>query len=165
MCATVRGKHSSRYGDSGADEKSAESKLERGRIALEDDAADRRLKFEGLAEIATEELLEILAVLCEERLIEIEGVAKLDDFSGCGAFAEHLLDGIARDDVDHEKDQSENEPERGEREDKSLEEVAGHQRESAARWEGKDFAAFTDCDSSLGGAGCGARSSEAEGVR
>ena len=126
MTAAIRGEHSRGNSDSRADEESAEGELERGRIALEDDAADGCLKFEGLTEIATEELLEIVAVLCEERLIEIESVAKLRDFAGRGAFAEHLLDRIAGDDVNHEKDQSEDEPERWKGEEKSSKEVADH---------------------------------------
>jgi hypothetical protein len=64
--------------------------------------------------------------LREKRLIEIQGVAKLRDFSRSRAFAEHLFDGIAGDDVNHEKDQSEDEPQRGKGEEKSLEEVADH---------------------------------------
>ena len=126
MAATIGGEDSGGNGDGGADEKSAEGELERGGIALKDDAADRRLEFEGLAEIAAEELLEIVAVLREKGLIEIQGVAELGDFSGRGAFAEHLLDGIAGDDVNHEEDQSEDEPKRGECEEESLKEVAGH---------------------------------------
>ena len=126
MAATVGGEDSGGNGDGGADEESEEGELERGGIALEDDAADGCLKFEGLTEIATEELLEIVAVLCEERLIEIESVAKLRDFAGRGAFAKHLLDKIAGDDVNHEKDQSEDEPERWKGEEKSSKEVADH---------------------------------------
>src|SRR5712692_6826850 len=126
MTAAIRGEHSRGNSDSRADEESAEGELERGGIALEDDAADGCLELEGLAEITAEKLLEIVAVLCEERLIEIESVAKLRDFSGRGAFAEHLLDRIAGDDVNHEKDQSEDEPERGKGEEKSSKEVADH---------------------------------------
>jgi hypothetical protein len=75
MSATVRGKHSSQYGDSSADDQREKSKLERGGIELEDDAADGRLEFERLAEITAEEFLEIVAALREEWLIEIQGVA------------------------------------------------------------------------------------------
>src|SRR6266851_1845995 len=103
MTAAIRGEHSRGNSDSRADEESAEGELERGRITLEDDAPHGRLEFEGLAEIAAE---------------------KLRDFSRSRAFAEHLFDGIAGDDVNHEKDQSEDEPERGKGEEKSLEEVA-----------------------------------------
>jgi len=39
---------------------------------------------------------------------------------------QHLLDGIARDDVNHQKDERENEPQRRQREEKSFEEVAHH---------------------------------------
>ena len=126
MTAAIRGEHSRGNNDSRADEESAEGELERGRITLEDDAPHGRLEFEGLAEIAAEELLEVVAVLGEEGLIEIEGVTELDDFSGRGVFAEHLLDRIAGDDVNHEKDQSEDEPERWKGEEKSSKEVADH---------------------------------------
>ena len=50
-----------------------------------------------------------MAVLREERLIEIQGVAELGDFSGCGAFAEHLLDGVAGNNVNHQENQGEDE--------------------------------------------------------
>ena len=126
MAAAIRGEHSRGNNDSRADEESAEGELERGRITLEDDAPHGRLEFEGLAEIAAEELLEVVAVLGEEGLIEIEGVTELDDFSWRGAFAEHLLDGIAGDEVNLEEDESEDEPERGKGEEKSLKEVADH---------------------------------------
>ena len=98
-----------------------------------------------MAEIAAEELLEIVTVLREERLIEIEGVAELRDFSRRGALAEHLFDRIAGHDVNHEEDESENEPESGKGEEKWLKEVTGHQRESAARWDGEDFVSLRDC--------------------
>jgi hypothetical protein len=62
VAATVGGEDSGGNGDGGADEKSEESELERGGIALKDDAADRRLELEGLAEVAAEKLLEIVAV-------------------------------------------------------------------------------------------------------
>jgi len=85
MSATVRGKHSGRDGQGGADDQREKSKLERGGIALENDAAHRRLKFKRLPEIAAHELLEIVAVLHQERLIEIQCMTKLRDFPGRGA--------------------------------------------------------------------------------
>jgi hypothetical protein len=127
MSATVRGKHSSRYGDSDADEQRQERELERGGVAFEDNATNRGLKFERLAEIAAEELFEIVAVLREKRLIEIQGVAQLGNFSGRGAFPEHLLDSVARNKVNQEENQGEDEPERRESQQKALQEVARHQ--------------------------------------
>ena len=37
-------------------------------------------------------------------------MTQLDDFAGSRAFAEHLFHRIARHDVNHQKDQRENEP-------------------------------------------------------
>jgi len=65
-----------------------------------------------------------MAVLLQEWFIEIEGVTKLREFARSGAFAEHLLDGIAGDDVNHQENQGEHQPKRGERQEKSLREVA-----------------------------------------
>ena len=65
-----------------------------------------------------------MAVLLEQGLIEIERVAELRDFAGSGAFAEHLLDRVAGDDVNHQKNQGEDQPKRGKREKKTLREVA-----------------------------------------
>jgi hypothetical protein len=42
------------------------------------------------------------------------------------ALPEHLLDGIARHDVNHQKNEREDEPERGECQQESFEEVASH---------------------------------------
>src|SRR5260370_17176347 len=99
MTAAIRGEHSRGNSDSRADEESAEGELERGRITLEDDAPHGRLEFEGLAEIAAEKLLEVVAVLGEEGLIEIEGVTELDDFSLPRAFPHLPLHRLARDHV------------------------------------------------------------------
>jgi hypothetical protein len=43
-------------------------------------------------------------------------MAQLHDFAGSGAFAQHLLDRIAGDDVNHQEDESEDEPQRGQSE-------------------------------------------------
>ena len=151
MSATVRGKHSSRYGDSGADDQREKSKLQCGGITLEDDAAHGGLELKGLAKIPVAELLQIDAVLNEERLIEIQSMAQLRNFSRRGAFAEHLLDRIARNNVNHRENQGEDEPERGESQKKTLQEVARHQRGSAEGCDCEDFVALTDWGSSGGG--------------
>lgn len=59
------------------------------------------------------QLLETIAVLRVHWQIEAERVAELCDLAGGGAFAEHLLDGIAGHDVDHQEDECENEPKGG----------------------------------------------------
>ena len=66
---------------------------------LEDNVRDRALVAEGFAEIAAKDAGEIAPVLHREREIEAESVAELREVFGAGAFAEHLLHGIAGDDV------------------------------------------------------------------
>ena len=61
-----------------------------------------------------------------ERQIQPKYMPQLRQLSGCRALPQHLLDGIARDDVNHQEDERENEPQRRQREEKSFEEVAHH---------------------------------------
>jgi len=56
-------------------------------------------------------------------------MAELREFAGSGAFAEHLFDGIAGHDVDHQKNEREHQPQCGQSKQKSLEEVAKHRKE------------------------------------
>jgi hypothetical protein len=70
-------------------------------------------------------LPQVVAVLREERLIQIKRVAQLGKFAGRGAFAEHLFHGIAGHDVNHQKDQGKDEPQRGKGEQKTLREMTG----------------------------------------
>src|SRR6266849_4216870 len=55
--------------------------------------------------------------------------------------------------MNHEKNQSEHKPQRGERQKKPLRKMAGHQRESAERLDGEDLAVFAGCCSLLGATG------------
>ncbi len=55
-------------------------------------------------------------------------MTQLSQLTRCRTFTEHLFDRIARHDVDHEKDEREDEPECRECEKKSFEEVAHHLR-------------------------------------
>src|SRR5258708_26578138 len=126
MSATVRGKHSSQYGDSGAGDQREKSKLERGGITLEDDAAHGGLELEGLPKVAAKELLPVVAILNEQRLVEIQSVPQLSDFPGRGAFAEHLLDRITGNDVNHQENQSEDKPECRKSQKKALQKMTRH---------------------------------------
>jgi hypothetical protein len=65
-----------------------------------------------LAEVGVSESFQIVAILREQRLIEAKRVTQLHDFTGGRAFTEHLLDGIARDNVDHQENEREDEPKR-----------------------------------------------------
>lgn len=65
-------------------------------------------------------------VLRGNGLIETESVAKLGDVLGASAFAEHLLDRIAGNDVGEKENHGDDEPEGGKREQNALEEAAKH---------------------------------------
>ncbi len=122
------GKHSRGNGDRGADNQRKESELKRCGITLKDNPAHRSLKLEGLPKIATPELPQVMSILGMERQIQPKDMTQLRQLSWRGALTKHLLDGIARHNVNHEKNERENEPERRQREEKSSEEIARHLR-------------------------------------
>jgi len=74
--------------------------------------ANRRLKFEGLSEIAVAELPQVMSLLRMKRQIQSERMTQLSQLSWrrC-TLAQHLLDGIARHDMNHQKYERENKPE------------------------------------------------------
>ena len=55
--------------------------------------------------------LPIFGVLDMKREVEVVGVAKCRDVGGGGAFAEHLDDGVAGNEVDEEEDNRDDDPE------------------------------------------------------
>src|SRR5215831_12445644 len=64
--------------------------------------------LKGLSQVAAEDLLEIVVVLHMKRLSQ--GVPQLFDLTGSDAFAKHLLDRIAGNEVDEQKNQGQNQP-------------------------------------------------------
>ena len=74
-----------------------------------------------------------MGVLKVQRLIETERVAQLSRGAGCGAFTEHLLDWIAGDNVNHQKDEGEHQPEGRQSQQKALENVTKHRKENYDR--------------------------------
>src|SRR5260370_14287132 len=108
VTATICSEHSRGNGDGRADQQSAKRELERGGMTLEDDAAHGGLKLEGLPKVPAEKLLQIVAVLNEEGLIEIQCVPQLRNFRGRGAFAAHPVGRVPRNDVNHQENQGEN---------------------------------------------------------
>ena len=120
------GEDSRGNGDGSADEKRQKCKLQRGRIALKDDALHRRLEFQRVAQIAVRKLPKIMSILSGQGQIQPQRMAHLHEFAGSRAFAEHLLDRVAGNDVDHEKHEGEHQPEGGQSHEKALEEVAQH---------------------------------------
>lgn len=92
----------------------------------DDDLRDWLLKAEGLAEIAAEDAGEKVNVLSADGLVETESVAELCDIFRASAFAKHLFDGIARDDVSEKKNHRDDEPKCGEGEHEALNGAAEH---------------------------------------
>src|SRR5271169_108294 len=93
--------------DRRANKQGQEGKLNCGGVAFEDDAAYRRLKFKGLPQITANHLTKIASILDVERLIETERVPQLRRLTRRGSLSEHLLDRIARYNVDQEKNHGE----------------------------------------------------------
>lgn len=79
-----------------------------------------RLKFERLPQIAVRKLPKVSSVLHVQRQIETQRVTKLHQFSRRCSLAEHLFDGVAWHDVDHQKDQRQHQPQRGQREQENV---------------------------------------------
>ena len=78
-----------------------------------------------------------------ERGVEAVGVAEGGDVGGGGAFAEHLDDGVAGDEMDEEEDDGDDDPEDGEGEEDAADEAwerltrrfsAAISRASAVEW-------------------------------
>src|SRR5208282_638880 len=122
----IRRKNTRRDRNGGAHEKSQESELKRSWVAFEDHAAHWRLKFKGLPQIAADNLTKVMPILDNQRLVEAQGMAQLFDLPRRCAFPQHLLDRVARNDMDQQKNHGEHQPERGEREQKAMKEVARH---------------------------------------
>src|ERR1700756_5063515 len=67
-----------------------------------------------------------MPVLHEQRLIQIQRVPKFRDLAGRGAFAEHLLDGITRDNVNHQEYEGEYQPQRWKSQHEALQKMSSH---------------------------------------
>src|SRR5258708_14654107 len=128
MPAPVRGKHSCGNGDRCAHNQGEESELKRRGVAFKNNLSHRRLKLEGLPKVAASELPQVMSILDMERQIQAKYMAQLRQLSCRGTLAQHLLARISRHNVNHEKNERENEPKRRQREEKSFEEIARHLR-------------------------------------
>jgi len=74
--------------------------LQRVGIALGNEMRDALVIAERRAEVAVEHAFPIMDVLFGEGGVESVGVTNGSDIGGWRAFAEYLLDGISRDQVD-----------------------------------------------------------------
>src|ERR1700722_10593475 len=64
-----------------------------------------------------------MAILLQQRLVQIQRVPKLCEFAGRSSLTEHLLHGIAGDNMNHQEHQREHQPKRRKCKQKSLAEV------------------------------------------
>ena len=88
--------------------------------------ADALVEAERWTEVAVQHAFPVMEILLAERDIETVGVAGGLDVGGGCAFAEHLQDGIAGDEVDQQKDQRDHQPDYRERVEHAKGEVAEH---------------------------------------
>ena len=65
---------------------------------------------DGTSEIAVNDAFPVEEVLFSERQVEGIGVANRGDVGGGSALAQHLLDGIARNEMDQEEDDADYQP-------------------------------------------------------
>ena len=97
-------------------------------VALEDEVGDGVVQAERLAEVGVEDAAPVVRVLLGERRVEAVGVAEGVDVGGGGAFAEHLDDGVAGDEVDEQEDDRDDDPEDGQREEDAAERASSRAR-------------------------------------
>jgi hypothetical protein len=101
-----------RRGD--ADNKCGERESEGVGVTLEDEVSNGVVQAERLAKVSVEDPAPVMGVLLKKRSIEAVGVAESVDVGSRGSFAEHLDDGVARDEVNEKKDDRDDDPEDGE---------------------------------------------------
>ncbi len=95
-------------------------------VAFNNNPANRRLKLKGLPEIAARELPQVARVLRVQRQIQAKCVAQLRRLAWGSSLSQHLLDGVSRHDVNHQKYEREHQPERGKGQKDSFEYVSRH---------------------------------------
>jgi len=124
LTAAIGGKHSGRNSDRSANNQCEECKSKRRRVPVKYYLTNKRLKFEGLAKIPVAELQQVMSILRAQRQIQSKRMTQLSQLPGRRALAQHLFDGIAWHDMDHQKNERQNDPEGWEGKEKSFEEVA-----------------------------------------
>ena len=108
--AMQRGEDSGGDGECEADEQRGEREGERVGVALQHEVGDGVVQAEGLAEVGVEDAVPVVRILLAEGRVEAVGVAEGVDVGGGCAFAEHLDDGVAGDEVDEQEDDARRPP-------------------------------------------------------
>ncbi len=95
-------------------------------ITLRDQAGNSLIEAQRLAKVSVEHAAPVIQILLAERDIESIGVARRLNVSGGRAFAEHLLNGIAGNEVDQQKDGGHDQPDDRQGVEDAGEDVARH---------------------------------------
>jgi hypothetical protein len=88
---------------------------------LRDELRNRLVIAYGAAKVAVQHAFPVVEVLISQRSVEAIGVTSGRDVGSRSAFAEHLRDWIAGDEVDQQENQAYDQPDHGQRVEDALE--------------------------------------------
>ena len=124
----MRRKDARGNGNGGANQQRQKRKLQRRGIAFKNNSPYGRLKLQRIAQVSVRQLPKVVPILRGQRTVEPQRMPELRQFPGRGAFPKHLLYGIAGDDVNHQEDQREHQPEGGQGQQKTLQRISQHRQ-------------------------------------
>ena len=124
--AAVRGTDSGGNGKNDRDEQRRQRELQRVGIALQYKVRHALVVAERGAEVAVQHAFPVADVLLAERRVEAVGVARGFDVGRRRAFAEHLLDGVSRHEMDEQEDEAYHQPDDWQGVEHALEEAREH---------------------------------------
>ncbi len=124
LAAMESGEDAGRYSEDQRKKQRREREFEGIGIALQDEVGDGIEQSEGLTEVAVEDAAPVVEILLAEGAVEAVLVAEEFEVGRAGAFAEHLLHGVAWDQVDEQEDEGDDQPEDGDGVEETLDERA-----------------------------------------
>ena len=107
-------KDSGGNGEDQAEDECGEGELDGVGVAGRDEVEDRVVEADAAAEVAVENALPVVEVLDCEGLVEAVLVAEGGEIGGGCSLAEHLLDGVAGNEMDEQEDERNDYPDDGE---------------------------------------------------
>ena len=107
------GGHSGGDGEDEADEQRGDGELDGVGVAGGNEMDDRIVEADGAAEVAVEDALPVVQVLDGEGLVEAVLVAERGEVGDGCSLAEHLLDGVAGDEMNEQEDERDDDPDYG----------------------------------------------------
>lgn len=107
-CENARGD-----GEDEAEDQCGEGEFDGIGVAGRDQVEDGVVEADTAAEVAVEDALPVVQILDCEGLVEAVLMAERGEVGGSCSFAEHLLDGVAGDEMDEEEDERDDDPDDG----------------------------------------------------